>query len=74
MPSVPSPFKPRKKNTSSALAARLGAGETLDEALVWATEWLHEAIENADALHVGRGRGPVDHGHRLRRLAAGAQR
>lgn len=59
---------------SSALAARLGAGETLDEALVWATEWLHEAIENADALHVGRGHGPVDHGHRLRRLAAGAQR
>lgn len=58
---------------SSALAARLGAGESLDEALVWATEWLHEAIEHADALHVGHGHGPVDHGHRLRRLAAEKQ-
>lgn len=54
---------------SSALAARLGAGEDLAEALEWSTTWLHEAIANADALNVGKGHGPVDHGHMLRRLA-----
>ncbi|HCD3016052.1 bifunctional hydroxymethylpyrimidine kinase/phosphomethylpyrimidine kinase [Corynebacterium striatum] len=54
---------------SSALAARLGAGETLPDALEWSTTWLHEAIENADGLRVGHGHGPVDHGHQLRRQA-----
>ena len=54
---------------SSALAARLGAGEDLADALEWSTVWLHEAIANADALNVGKGHGPVDHGHMLRRLA-----
>lgn len=53
---------------SSALATRL----VLDDsraAATWASEWLHEAIAHADALNVGRGNGPVDHFHRLRRLA-----
>ena len=54
---------------SSALAARLAAGDTLDAALQWATEWIHEAIAHADELHVGKGHGPIDHGHRMRRLA-----
>ena len=55
---------------SSALAARLGAGDSLDDALTWATAWLHEAITHADELQVGTGHGPIDHGHRMRRLAA----
>ncbi|MGV3247486.1 MULTISPECIES: bifunctional hydroxymethylpyrimidine kinase/phosphomethylpyrimidine kinase, partial [unclassified Corynebacterium] len=49
---------------SSALATRLGQGEGLAAGLEWSTRWLHEAIANADALAVGRGHGPVDHGHR----------
>ena len=55
---------------SSALATRLGAGDSPQRALAWTTDWLHEAIEYGAALHVGRGHGPVDHGHRARRLAA----
>ncbi|MEJ4114977.1 bifunctional hydroxymethylpyrimidine kinase/phosphomethylpyrimidine kinase [Corynebacterium propinquum] len=55
---------------SSALATRLGGGETLHSALEWSTHWLHEAIATADALGVGKGNGPVDHFHQLRRFAA----
>lgn len=51
---------------SSALATRLGAGEDAFTALEWSTRWLHGAIAHADELHVGRGRGPVDHFHHLR--------
>lgn len=58
---------------SSALATRLGAGDDLERALTWSTNWLHEAIANADALHVGKGNGPVDHFHRSRRLQGGAE-
>ena len=53
---------------SSALATRLAAGDSPQRAVEWASEWLREAIEYADDLHVGQGNGPVDHFHRLRRL------
>nr|WP_255568381.1 bifunctional hydroxymethylpyrimidine kinase/phosphomethylpyrimidine kinase [Corynebacterium mendelii] len=57
---------------SSALATRLAADGSDEAALSWATRWLGEAIAHADDLHVGSGHGPVDHGHRARRLAAAA--
>lgn len=57
---------------SSALATRLGAGDSLDDALAWSTGWLHEALEHGAALEVGHGHGPVDHGHRGRRLIQAA--
>ncbi|MFB9073182.1 bifunctional hydroxymethylpyrimidine kinase/phosphomethylpyrimidine kinase [Citricoccus parietis] len=57
---------------SSALATRLGCGDTPAAALAWATDWLHESISHGAALRVGSGHGPVDHGHRARRLAAAA--
>lgn len=57
---------------SSALATRLGRGDTPGTALAWATEWLHEAITHGQALQVGSGHGPVDHAHRARRLEAAA--
>lgn len=55
---------------SSALATRLGRGDTPGAALAWATAWLHEAISHGEALRVGSGHGPVDHAHRSRRLQA----
>ncbi|MDK8685095.1 bifunctional hydroxymethylpyrimidine kinase/phosphomethylpyrimidine kinase [Corynebacterium pseudodiphtheriticum] len=57
---------------SSALATRLGGGAELNDALDWATHWLHEAIAHADELAVGKGNGPVDHFHQLRRWASNA--
>ena len=57
---------------SSALATRLGAGDTPGDALAWVTDWLHEAIQYGSALNVGKGHGPVDHSHRARRLAKDA--
>ena len=54
---------------SSALATRLGAGDAPGKALAWTTAWLHEAIAHGADLQVGTGHGPVDHGHRTRRLA-----
>ena len=57
---------------SSALATRLGAGDSPAAALTWSTQWLHEAIAHADALHVGKGHGPVDHLHRSQRLMQAA--
>ena len=75
---VPNP-RVKTKNThgtgcslSSAVAARLGAGDDLNKALDWSTRWLREALVGADALAVGQGNGPVDHGVRSRRLAAEA--
>jgi hydroxymethylpyrimidine/phosphomethylpyrimidine kinase len=44
---------------SAAIAARLGRGEPLVEAVAGAIDWLHQAIARAPAL--GRGAGPVDH-------------
>ncbi|MDN6811043.1 MAG: bifunctional hydroxymethylpyrimidine kinase/phosphomethylpyrimidine kinase [Acidipropionibacterium jensenii] len=58
---------------SSALATRLAAGDDPATALVWTTEWLHEAILHGSELVVGPGQGPVDHCHRWRRLAAAGQ-
>ena len=55
---------------SSALATRLGGGDSPAEALTWTTRWLHEAIQHGAALQVGSGHGPVDHAHRSRRLQA----
>jgi hydroxymethylpyrimidine/phosphomethylpyrimidine kinase len=43
---------------SSAIAARLGRGESLVAAVSGAIDWLHEAI--ARAIPVGAGVGPVD--------------
>lgn len=57
---------------SSALATRLAAGDGYPEALDWVTKWLHESISNAEALHVGSGNGPIDHGHRARRFEKAA--
>ncbi|MGP6173256.1 bifunctional hydroxymethylpyrimidine kinase/phosphomethylpyrimidine kinase [Corynebacterium sp. A21] len=54
---------------SSALATRLAAGESVEQALEWSTTWLNEALRAADALQVGTGNGPVDHSHLARRLA-----
>lgn len=55
---------------SSALATRLGAGESIDEALEWTTRWLNAAIRAADNLHVGAGHGPVDHSVRITEAGA----
>lgn len=54
---------------SSALATRLALGDHAPRALEWTSEWLHEAIATADELHVGKGHGPVNHFHQLRRQA-----
>lgn len=55
---------------SSALATRLGRGDSLEQALEWSTAWLHESIAHADALQVGAGAGPIDHLYRARKLGA----
>ncbi len=57
---------------SSALATRLGRGESVEAALEWSSRWLHEAIGAAASLNVGLGNGPVHHAHRSRRLADAA--
>lgn len=47
---------------SSAIAARLGRGEALDEAVAGAIDYLHGAIASAQNLpRLGAGHGPVDH-------------
>ena len=53
---------------SSALATKIGAGHSVEEALEWSTRWLAGAIARADELHVGssNGNGPVDHGWKIR--------
>ncbi len=53
---------------SSAIAARLGRGESLVAAVAGAIAWLHEAI--ARALPIGAGTGPVDPFWMQRRSAA----
>lgn len=50
---------------SSAIAALLAKGATLQDAVARAHEWLHGAITHADNLNVGHGHGPVHHFHRL---------
>jgi hydroxymethylpyrimidine/phosphomethylpyrimidine kinase len=50
---------------SSAIAARLARGATLEAAIDAAKRWLTGAIAAAGDLDVGRGRGPVHHFHQL---------
>ena len=57
---------------ASALATRLGSGETPADALAWVTRWLGEAIGHGADLGVGSGYGPIDHAHRSRRLQRAA--
>ncbi|GAA1352414.1 bifunctional hydroxymethylpyrimidine kinase/phosphomethylpyrimidine kinase [Falsarthrobacter nasiphocae] len=54
---------------SSAMAALGAWGLTWEDALPRAKGWLTDALRAADALNVGRGHGPVDHGVRTRHLA-----
>lgn len=51
---------------SSAMATLAAHGLGWPAALERAKRWLTGALENADALHVGRGNGPIDHLHELR--------
>ena len=46
---------------SSAIAAGLAKGLALKEAVAQAKRYVTAAIAAADALHVGHGRGPLDH-------------
>lgn len=53
---------------SAAITAELAKGETrLDAAVARAKEYLSQALDAGRALRVGRGSGPVDHLHTLRR-------
>lgn len=60
----------RTKNThgtgcslSSAIAAELGKGQTIADAIGTAKDWLSGAIEAAHWLNVGAGHGPIHHFH-----------
>lgn len=46
---------------SSALATLRPQSATWEEAVERAKGWLHESIQAADELHVGRGNGPISH-------------
>jgi hydroxymethylpyrimidine/phosphomethylpyrimidine kinase len=50
---------------SSAIAAELGKGCSIPDAIRTAKAWLTDAIEAADALRVGSGHGPIHHFHHL---------
>lgn len=50
---------------SSAIAAELAKGETLDKAVKIAKLYVTAAIIAADEIEVGKGRGPVHHFHAL---------
>ena len=50
---------------SSAIAAGLAKGETLEAAVRGAKTWITAAIAAADRLGVGKGRGPIHHFHRF---------
>lgn len=51
---------------SSAMATLAAHGLAWPAALERAKRWLTGALENAEALRVGRGNGPIDHLHELR--------
>lgn len=55
---------------SSAIAAHLALGATLEDAVRGAQRYLHQAIVCADRLSVGSGHGPVFHFHRQWLLSA----
>jgi len=50
---------------SSAIAAYLAKGETLESAVRNAKTWISAAIAGADRLDVGHGHGPIHHFHRF---------
>lgn len=50
---------------SSGIAAELGKGRTLGDAVADAKHWLAGAIASADRLRVGSGHGPIHHFHNL---------
>ncbi|WP_298261082.1 bifunctional hydroxymethylpyrimidine kinase/phosphomethylpyrimidine kinase [Bradyrhizobium sp.] len=50
---------------SSAIAASLAKGETLETAVRHAKTWITAAIAAADRLRVGKGHGPIHHFHRF---------
>jgi len=50
---------------SSAIAAHLAKGETLENAVRNAKTWISAAIAAADRLDVGHGHGPIHHFHRF---------
>lgn len=49
---------------SAAIAAGLARRQTLQDAVIAAKAYLHEALVAAAALKIGQGRGPVHHFHR----------
>jgi hydroxymethylpyrimidine/phosphomethylpyrimidine kinase len=50
---------------SSAIAAGLAKGKTLEQAVRDAKAWITDAIAAADRLGVGHGHGPIHHFHRF---------
>ena len=50
---------------SSAIAAGLAKGETLEQAVRHAKTWITAAIAAADRLGIGKGHGPIHHFHRF---------
>ncbi|HEU4475821.1 MAG TPA: PfkB family carbohydrate kinase, partial [Methyloceanibacter sp.] len=50
---------------SSAIAAELAKGASLREAVTRAKAYVTAALQRADELHIGKGRGPVHHFHAL---------
>lgn len=51
---------------SSAIACYLALGHPLARAVGHATDFIHQAIEAGQDLHIGEGHGPVDHFFRYR--------
>lgn len=49
---------------SAAITAGLASGRPLEEAVAEAKQYLHAALQAADRLPIGSGRGPVHHFHR----------
>jgi hydroxymethylpyrimidine/phosphomethylpyrimidine kinase len=54
---------------AAAIAARLALGDSLPSAVGAAKEFVWKAIDAGRALAVGKGNGPVDHLHAIRRQA-----
>ena len=50
---------------SSAIAAEIGKGAPLSEAVANAKRYVAGSIAAADSLHVGSGHGPTHHFHQL---------
>ncbi len=50
---------------SSAIAAHLAGGATLEEAVRGAKTWISEAIAAAERIGIGHGHGPLHHFHRF---------